>query len=89
MENVIVWIIIWIIVGYLCAKLVFKWEIIKARKQATKQARSVILWDVNEKMAPLFPNFPYDCKDLVFIWKGVDIWFLMDWLEGNSEKLYY
>ena len=32
----------------------------------------MILWDVNEKLAPALPGFPYDFKDMVFIWKWID-----------------
>ena len=30
------------------------------------------MWQVNEKIAPILPNFPYNYKDLVFIWKWID-----------------
>lgn len=28
--------------------------------------------EVSEKMLPIFPDFPYQSKDLVFVGKGVD-----------------
>ena len=34
---------------------------------------------VNEKIAPILPNFPYNYKDLVFIWKWID-YVVFDWL---------
>lgn len=60
------------IIWYLFAKIALKWAIRDARRQSTKQARSVILWDVNEKLAPALPGFPYDFKDMVFIGKWID-----------------
>jgi len=56
----------------LFSKLLVHTSIQTERKNATKQSRSVILWEVNEKIAPLLPWFPYDFKDLVFIGKGID-----------------
>jgi len=44
----------------------------EARSSSVRQARSVILGDVNEKLAPALPGFPYDFKDMVFIGKGID-----------------
>lgn len=67
-----IWAALWAIIGYLFAKIALRWAITDARKHSTKQARSVILWDVNEKIAPALPGFPYDCKDMVFIGKGID-----------------
>lgn len=32
----------------------------------------MILGEVSEKMLPIFPDFPYQSKDLVFVGKGVD-----------------
>ncbi len=34
---------------------------------------------VNEKIAPILPNFPYNYKDLVFIGKWID-YVVFDWL---------
>lgn len=82
---VITWIIIGIIWGYLLAKIAFQKSIHSARKRATKQSRSVILGEVNEKIAPALPGFPYDCKDLVFIGKGID-YLVFDWLARGELK---
>ena len=70
------WIVWWIWIGllfwYYLAKLNFYGWIKKQRKQAVKQSKAVTLWYVNEKIAPILPNFPYNFKDLMFMWKWVD-----------------
>jgi hypothetical protein len=59
-----------ILIGYLFAKTLVGDLIYQERKDATKQSRKVILGEVNEKIAPMLPGFPYNYKDLVFIGKG-------------------
>lgn len=78
-QSLIIWAFVWAIVWFLFAKISVHNEIKNARKDSAKQARSVILWDVNEKLAPVLPWFPYDFKDMVFIWKGID-YLVFDWL---------
>lgn len=68
---VVVFVSGWCLVG-LFLTLYFWQKIAKQRKQAVKQSRSVILGEVSEKMLPIFPDFPYQSKDLVFVGKGVD-----------------
>lgn len=47
------------------------------------------MWQVNEKIAPLLPNFPYNYKDLVFIWKGID-YLVFDGLStGNLREIVF
>ena len=78
MQNsyTIAWIILgWIIglfIGYLIWKIVKNSEVKKHRKDAVKKSRSVILWEVAEKVAPFIPQIPYNPKDMTFIWKWVD-----------------
>lgn len=66
------WVIIWLLFWYLIAKLYYRTKISKSRKNAVQQSKSVIYWQVNEKIAPLLPEFKYKISDLVFIWKWVD-----------------
>lgn len=61
-----------LIIGYLIATLHYKKNVKSHRQDAITKSQSVILWHVNEKIAPLLPQFPYSYKDLVFIGKGVD-----------------
>lgn len=70
--QLVLWIIIWLIVGYLIAKIAFLIKIKKHRQWAVKKSTSVILWQVSEKVAPLLPDFPYNYKDLTFLGKWVD-----------------
>lgn len=65
---------IWIglLFWYYLAKLNFYGGVRKQRKQAVKQSKAVTMWYVNEKIAPILPNFPYNFKDLMFMGKWVD-----------------
>lgn len=59
----------------------------KHRKQAVKQSKATTLWFVNEKIAPILPNFPYNYKDLMFMGKWVD-YIVFDGLsEGYVEQI--
>lgn len=86
-----VWIgiIIWCIIGYLIAKIYFLVKIKGHRQNAVQRSRSVVLWNVHEKIAPMLPNFPYQYKDLVFLGKGID-YLVFDWLsEGNLKEIIF
>ncbi len=86
---IVVGIIIWVIVWYLIAKLYFMMRIKGQRSDAVTRSRNVVLGHVNEKIAPLLPNFPYFYKDLVFLWKGVD-YLVLDWLsKGDLKKIVF
>lgn len=78
-SSLILWAVWWLIVWFLAAKLTVHSAVKSARSSAAKQSRSVILWDVNEKLAPALPWFPYDFKDMVFIGKWID-YLVFDWL---------
>ncbi len=42
---------------------------------------------VNEKIAPILPNFPYNYKDMTFIGKGID-YIVFDGLStGNLKQI--
>ena len=77
--GVLWWIGIWLLLWFLFAKIFFYQRVRKANKKAVKQSRSTTLWYVNEKVAPLLPQFPYNYKDLTFLGKGVD-YIVFDWL---------
>ena len=86
-QPLIIWAIVWLIVWFIVAKLTVHSAVKTARSNSVKQARNVILWDVNEKLAPALPGFPYDFKDMVFIWKWID-YLVFDWLaSGNLKKI--
>lgn len=87
--QLVVWIIIGIILWYLVAKIAFLIQIRKHRKWAIKQSSAVILGHVSEKVAPLLPDFPYNFKDLTFIWKWID-YIVFDWLSHkNLQKIVF
>jgi predicted Holliday junction resolvase-like endonuclease len=56
----------------LFAKIFFMGRVRTHRQDAIDRSKSVILWTVQEKIAPLLPHFPYSTKDLVFVGKWVD-----------------
>ncbi len=86
---IIIWIILWWIIGYLLARIYFFIKIKHQRLDAVNRSRNVVLWHVNEKIAPLLPDFPYHYKDLVFLWKGID-YLVFDWLSHwNLEKIVF
>lgn len=86
-QPLIIWAIVWLIVWFIVAKLTVHSAVKTARSSSVKQARNVILGDVNEKLAPALPGFPYDFKDMVFIWKWID-YLVFDWLaSGHLKKI--
>ena len=86
-QPLIIWAIVWLIVWFIVAKLTVHSAVKTARSSSVKQARNVILGDVNEKLAPALPGFPYDFKDMVFIWKWID-YLAFDWLaSGHLKKI--
>ena len=60
LSSLILWAVWWLIIWFLVAKLTVHSAVKSARSSVAKQSRSVILWDVNEKLAPVLPWFPYD-----------------------------
>ena len=86
-QPLIIWGIVWLIVWFIVAKLTVHSAVKSARSSSVKQARNVILWDVNEKLAPALPGFPYDFKDMVFIWKWIDYLVFDGLASGNLRKI--
>jgi len=86
-----VWIgiIIWCIIGYLIAKIYFLVKIKGHRQNAVQRSRSVVLWNVHEKIAPMLPNFPYQYKDLVFLGKWIDYLVFDGLSEGNLREIIF
>lgn len=85
----IVGIIVWAIIGYLIAKIYFWINLNKERKKTVNKSRSVILWEVNEKLAPIMPDFPYDFKDITFIGKGIDYIVFNGLNKGKLEDIVF
>ncbi len=81
----IIWIVTWIIIGYLTAKAYFWLQNKKVRKDAVSKSKSVVTGQVNEKIAPILPDFPYNFRDLIFVGKWVD-YIVFDWLNENNLK---
>lgn len=47
-------------------------KIVEARKEAIESSKNVIRGQVNEELAPLFPDFPYILKDCKFLGMPID-----------------
>lgn len=68
-------------VWFLIGKILKNKEISKNRKDAVVKSRSIILWELYEKISPLLQDFPYSPKDLIFVWKGID-YVVLNWLSN-------
>ena len=89
MIFIIIWVIIWFFLWYMIWKLIKYTELKKERASSVKRSRSVILWEVYEKVAPFLPNFPYNPKDMVFVGKGID-YVIFDGLSaGNLRQVIF
>jgi predicted Holliday junction resolvase-like endonuclease len=82
---IIIWIIIGLIIWYLLSRIYFWIKIRWQRKNAVERSKNVLIWQVNEKIAPILPWFPYNYKDLVFIGKWID-YLVFDWLSNWSLR---
>ena len=84
-QIILIWILIWTFVGYILARLLFWVQLKWQRKNAIERSKHVVMWQVNEKIAPILPGFPYNYKDLVFIGKWID-YIVFDWLSTGYLK---
>lgn len=84
-QIILIWILIWTFVGYILARLLFWVQLRWQRKNAIERSKHVVMWQVNEKIAPILPGFPYNYKDLVFIGKWID-YIVFDWLSTGYLK---
>ena len=76
---------IWLLIGFLLAKIYFYQGVKKQRSHAVRKSKDVTLGYVHEKLAPILPNFPYNFKDLTFLWKWVD-YVVFDGLQDGYVK---
>jgi len=85
----IIWILIWVFFWVLIWKTIKYKELKTQRTSSIKKSKSVILWEVYEKVLPFLPNFKYKPKDMIFVWKWVD-YIVFDWLnEWNLKKIVF
>jgi len=89
MPKEVLYLILWIIFGVFIWIII--WKIIKyttlrdERQKSVKKSKSVIMWEVYEKILPFLPDFPYKPRDMVFVWKGID-YIIFDWLNEWELK---
>lgn len=91
-ENIIfiiLWIILWAILGFFIWKIIKYKELKGERSASIKKSKSVILWEVYEKVLPFLPNFPYKPRDMVFLGKWVDYIIFDGISEGNLKKIIF
>ena len=75
----IFWIIIWLIFWIIIWKII-KYKTLKdERNKSVKKSKSVIMWELYEKILPFLPDFPFKPRDMVFVWQAVD-YIIFDWL---------
>lgn len=86
---IIIWLVIWLIIWVLIWKII-KYKTLKdERASSIKKSKSVILWEVYEKVLPFLPNFPFAPRDMTFVWKWID-YIVFDGLsEWNLEKIVF
>lgn len=85
----IFWLIIWLFVWILIWKII-KYKTLKnERELSIKKSKSVILWEVYEKVLPFLPNFPYTPRDMTFVGKGIDYIVFDGISEWNLKKIIF
>lgn len=85
----VIWIFIWCIIGIFIGKVI-KYKTLKnERAMSIKKSKSVILWEVYEKVLPFLPNFPYSPRDMTFVGKWID-YIIFDGLSNwNLKKIVF
>lgn len=85
----IVWILTWLFFWILIWKIIKHSVLKNERALSIKKSKSVILWEVYEKVLPFLPNFPYQPRDMTFVGKWVD-YIVFDGLnEWNLRKIIF
>lgn len=85
----IVWILFWLFVWIIIWKII-KYKTLKnERISSIKKSKSVILWEVYEKVLPFLPNFPYAPRDMTFVWKWIDYIVFDGISEWNLRKIVF
>lgn len=64
----------------------FEKKRVDIRKDAIEQSKNVIRGQINEELAPLFPDFPYVLKDCKFISAPID-YIVFNGMNSSSEDL--
>lgn len=86
---IIIWVVIWFFIWFLVWKIIKYKDLKNERNISIKKSKSIILWELYEKILPFLPNFPYKPRDMVFLWKWVD-YIVFDWInEWNLKKIVF
>jgi predicted Holliday junction resolvase-like endonuclease len=79
-----------LIFGGLLVGRLLRYQIIReARGNAIVRSKSVILWEVYEKLAPLVRGFPYRARDMIFVGKWVDYVIFDGLSEGELREIIF
>lgn len=85
----ILWIVIWLFFWVIIWKIIKHSVLKNERAISIKKSKSVILWEVYEKVLPFLPNFPYQPRDMTFVGKWID-YIIFDGLnEWNLKKIIF
>lgn len=71
-SYIALWLVVWWVIGYLYGRILRSSELKRERQMSVKRSRSVILWEVYEKMLPILWEIPYNPKDMTFVGRWVD-----------------
>lgn len=86
---IFIWILLWFFIWFLIWKIIKYKELKNERNISIKKSKSIILWEVYEKVLPFLPNFPYKPRDMIFLWKWVD-YIVFDWInDWNVKKIIF
>ena len=83
--NIILGVVIGSVIGFMIARISWLSNHMKTRKEIVKQSKSVIMWQAIEQLAPFMPSFPYNPKDMIFVWRGFD-YIVFDGLHQKNIK---
>ncbi len=73
------------VIGTLVQKIIFKKQESSIREDAIKRSKSILAGQFIEVIAPFFPNFPYNPKDLKFLGSPID-YIVFDGLTNGKLK---
>jgi len=81
--------IILYVIGYAHGKREAKVVVKTERKKAVKASRKVLTGKINERLAPLLPDFPVNPSEACFVNFGVDYLGFPGYHEGNIREVIF
>lgn len=88
-STLIIGITFWLIFWVFIMRILFSKEHKEIRRSAVLGSKNQILGELYEKILPALPNFPFQPKDMVFLWKWCD-YIIFDGLsEGKLREIIF